>query len=95
MGHSGSDPGSSQMARSLRPQTVQLLRNMIATTAVTDCPVDLTRAEAGFILERCAPPLDTGRRRKPGRRGLFRPPPREGEPGQARDWAEPVDSGVS
>jgi len=40
----------------LRPETVRLLRGMLATTAITDCPIDLTRDEARYILDRTLTP---------------------------------------
>lgn len=35
----------------LRPETIERLRTMVATTALADCPFTLTRAEARHILE--------------------------------------------
>jgi hypothetical protein len=42
----------------LRPETVRVLRNMLATPAITDFPVNLTRDEARHILDLALTPLD-------------------------------------
>ena len=40
----------------LRPETLRILRNMLATTAITDNPVNLTREEARCILDLAVTP---------------------------------------